>query len=65
MKLSLKIFSRLGILAVTLALLASGGCKSKKLTMQAANAKAQQEEVLRKQKEEEMKKKEAEEKKMP
>src|SRR5437764_862765 len=63
MKLSLKNFSRLGVMAVVvLALLASGGCKSKKLAKQAADAKAQQEEALRKQKEEEMKKKEMEEK---
>ena len=62
MKLSLRNFSRLGILALVTFLLLTAGCKSKKLAMQAAQAKAQQEETLRKQKEEELKKKEIEEK---
>lgn len=63
MKLSIHYFSRLGILTlVSVMLLTAGGCKSKKLAQQAAQAKAQQEEALRKQKEEELKKKEEEEK---
>lgn len=63
MKLRINYFSRLSIfMLVSVLLLTAGGCKSKKLAQQAAQAKAQQEEALRKQKEEEMKKKEAEEK---
>lgn len=61
MKISIHHFVRLGIVALVALLLLNSGCKSKKLAMQAAQAKAQQEEMLRKQKEEEMKKKEVEE----
>ncbi len=61
MKISIHHFVRLGIVALVATLLLTSGCKSKKLAMQAAHAKAQQEEMLQKQKEEERKKKEQEE----
>ncbi len=62
MKPSLKNLSRLAMLGLLMFVLLASGCKSKKLAMQAGQAKAQQEEALRKQKEEELKRKEAEEK---
>lgn len=52
-----KIFRLAAIMLLSVLLLASGGCKSKKLAMEAAaKEKAQKEEALRKQKEEEMRK---------